>query len=132
MLSAAAVYGVTEGQLRATYTVPTHALDVPTDSATVARGAHVVGIRGCADCHTADFGGGVFLDDPLVGTVYASNLTRGRGGIGGTFTAGASKPTPRPARAPASGSCSRRAGRTHCSRLSEPPGHESLSWPDGR
>lgn len=45
------------------------------------RGKHLVAIKGCTDCHGNDLGGKVFLDDPKVGRVSASNLTIGRGGL---------------------------------------------------
>lgn len=76
----AAAYGVSEYRLRRTTTVTAVALNIRDDSATIARGRHVATIRGCVDCHTANFGGNKFLDDPMVGTVYAANLTRGKGG----------------------------------------------------
>ncbi len=48
---------------------------------TLARGEHIVRfISGCADCHGSNLGGQVFLDDPSFATIYASNLTAGKGG----------------------------------------------------
>jgi len=45
------------------------------------RGQHLVEARyGCIDCHGQDFGGGVMLDDPLLGHLLAPNITAGRGG----------------------------------------------------
>jgi mono/diheme cytochrome c family protein len=37
-------------------------------------------------CHSADLGGGIFIDDPAIGRVFAANLTKGRGGIGGEYS----------------------------------------------
>src|SRR5690606_34246927 len=31
------------------------------------------------DCHSADFGGKVFIEDPMLGTVHSANLTSGAG-----------------------------------------------------
>lgn len=36
----------------------------------------------CTECHGADFGGKVMVDDPVFGRVVAPNLTRGTGGLG--------------------------------------------------
>jgi mono/diheme cytochrome c family protein len=51
---------------------------VPTDAATVARGAYLARIGNCAGCHTArggpDYAGGRGIETPF-GVVYASNLT---------------------------------------------------------
>src|SRR6185295_1565123 len=37
-------------------------------------------------CHGPTLGGKVFVDDPALGRVIAPNLTRGRGGVGATFS----------------------------------------------
>jgi mono/diheme cytochrome c family protein len=49
-------------------------------------GRRLVLVRGCADCHAADLGGEVMVEDPAVGLLAASNLTRGKGGIGGSYS----------------------------------------------
>lgn len=80
-------------------TIETHAVDFPVpfplDSAEVAesglspaeaearalehavdRGRHLVEARyGCTDCHGADFGGGVMVDDPAIGRLLGPNIT---------------------------------------------------------
>ncbi|HUF76462.1 MAG TPA: c-type cytochrome [Longimicrobiales bacterium] len=46
----------------------------------IERGRHLVGSRYvCGDCHGESYGGGVMVDDPMVGTALGPNLTRGRG-----------------------------------------------------
>lgn len=50
------------------------------DSVAIARGAEIA--VGCMDCHGGDLGGGVLIDDPAVGMIYARNITTGKGGIG--------------------------------------------------
>lgn len=46
----------------------------------VERGRHLVEARyACADCHGADFGGGVMVDAAPIGTLRGPNLTRGAG-----------------------------------------------------
>ena len=62
--------------IAATYDVPVASLDISTDSAAVARGAHLAGIYGCQDCHGADLSGQVMGDAPPFRLV-ASNITPG-------------------------------------------------------
>lgn len=46
----------------------------------VARGKHLVSsFYACAECHGADFGGGVMVDDPAMGRLLGPNLTMGVG-----------------------------------------------------
>jgi mono/diheme cytochrome c family protein len=54
----------------------------------VARGEHLVKTRvGCDGCHGADFGGGVLVDQAIVGYWAAPNLTSGAGGVTRGFSA---------------------------------------------
>ena len=55
---------------------------VVSDSATVAKGEYLVrAITKCADCHGADLGGQMMIDDPAFGRFYPPNLTKGRGSV---------------------------------------------------
>lgn len=48
----------------------------------LARGRHLIEARyGCRECHGANFGGGVMVDDPALGTMLGVNLTSGAGGL---------------------------------------------------
>lgn len=48
----------------------------------VERGRHLVEARyACTECHGDDFGGGVMVDDPLMGRILGPNLTSGEGGV---------------------------------------------------
>lgn len=47
---------------------------IPTDSASIARGAMLA--VGCQNCHDRDLGGKVFFDEPEIGVLPSSNLTR--------------------------------------------------------
>jgi cytochrome c553 len=83
VLSAAGVYGVSEARLRKQYTLPSTALAIPTDSAALARGQHLVhSIAGCVDCHGENLAGSTIIESAALGNVYAMNLTRGKGGVG--------------------------------------------------
>ena len=69
------------------YRPPNERITVVSDNATLARGEHLATvISKCVECHGDDFRGKVFIDDPALGHVIASNLTRGKGGVGGKYT----------------------------------------------
>ncbi len=56
-------------------------------AAAVARGEHLVRARyGCADCHGADFSGGVMMDAMPVARAFGPNLTGGEGSPVATYT----------------------------------------------
>ncbi len=87
VVGVAGLYAWTGSELSKKSALPTHAFAAPTDSASIARGEHLVKAIGkCADCHGQDFGGDTLLNDPAMGFIYASNLTRGAGGIGASYT----------------------------------------------
>lgn len=87
-LAAGVVHSAGGRKLSRTYPIPAITPPViPTDSATIARGEHIVrAISVCVDCHGPDLGGQVAMDAGPVGTIVAPNLTRGKGGIGNSFT----------------------------------------------
>ncbi len=86
VLALAVVYLLSNARIQRRYGVEVEALPLPTDAERLARGEHLATIRGCRGCHGPDLGGQVLLDDPALGRIYASNLTAGQGGIGGTYT----------------------------------------------
>ncbi|CAL1520562.1 cytochrome c [Chitinophaga sp. MM2321] len=67
------------------YAIDVREIEIPTDSATIAAGAHLFTIKGCAHCHGTDLGGKVFVDDPPIGRFAGSNLTYGKGGLPASF-----------------------------------------------
>jgi mono/diheme cytochrome c family protein len=69
------------GRLDKTYPTHVSGITIPTDSAAVARGAHLYVVHACRDCHTPNLAGRVVLDNPMMGRLVARNLTRGRGGL---------------------------------------------------
>ena len=77
VLLAGIVYLLSGRYLQQKYTLHAVNLTVAEDSALLARGRHVATIRGCMDCHSTDFGGQIFIDDPLLGRFAGPNLTRG-------------------------------------------------------
>jgi mono/diheme cytochrome c family protein len=62
----------------------THTVDFPIGSGeqAIERGRHLIESRyGCAGCHGSDFGGGVMIDNPAIGTLLGPNLTAGKGSV---------------------------------------------------
>lgn len=87
LLAAAMVtYISSERTLRARHDVPLPAIAVPSDPASLARGAHLVTVLGCPACHGKDLGGKVFFDEPGVARLVAPNLTSGLGGVGRDYS----------------------------------------------
>jgi mono/diheme cytochrome c family protein len=87
LVLALTAYVGSERQLSRVWTVPAHSVAIPADSASVARGSHLVNAVGtCATCHGEDLGGKVYADMGPIGIVAGPNLTPGQGGRGATFT----------------------------------------------
>lgn len=106
-ISSVVIYSKSQARLDRIYDVPEEVVAIPADEASIARGRHIFQSRGCEACHSAGgylnlveveqaldphlnlpvqdiphMEGNVYLDDPAVGQVVASNLTSGRGGVG--------------------------------------------------
>jgi mono/diheme cytochrome c family protein len=82
-VAGAAVYGISERDIRRTWDTPAiTALRPAMGEAAVERGRHLATAIGkCVDCHAADLGGTVFIDAMPMGVLVGSNLTTGRGGV---------------------------------------------------
>jgi len=63
------------------YKVTPPVLELRSDSATLALGSRLIKAKGCTECHGADLGGKVFVDDGGLGHLIAPNLTKGKGGL---------------------------------------------------
>jgi mono/diheme cytochrome c family protein len=83
----AKVYISTENRFAAKYRYQLPEFTVTSDSALLAEGARLMTAKGCNDCHGADLGGRVFIDDPALGRITAPNLTKGKGGLPQDFDA---------------------------------------------
>ena len=70
---------ISNRRIAKTYAISDEALTLPTDAASLAEGQRLVTMRGCSDCHTPDFGGQTFIDDPMIGVIATANLTGGQG-----------------------------------------------------
>lgn len=86
VLIGAAMYVVGGSKLGQTFQVQTADLAIPTDSASVVRGAYLARTNGCTDCHAENLAGQVMVDEPPF-RIVASNLTAGEGGVGGRYSA---------------------------------------------
>lgn len=82
----AVTYFITEQHRNQIYQIEGETVEVSADSAAIAHGKHVATIRGCVECHGDNLGGKVFIDDPAMGLLIATNLTDGEGGIGSEYT----------------------------------------------
>jgi mono/diheme cytochrome c family protein len=86
VVAAALLYFMGASRLSRRYDIQVAAVAVPTDAAAIARGRHLAeAVTLCHACHGDGLGGDVLIDEPLIATVYASNLTAGRGGVGATY-----------------------------------------------
>lgn len=86
-LAAIGVYVASEARLNQTYTIATESVPLPSDAEALERGEHLVKVVGaCVACHGENLGGDLVFDAPIIGTVYAPNLTTGTGGRGAMFT----------------------------------------------
>lgn len=81
----AAAFAISETRLNKIYQVDPDTIEIPSDADAIAEGSRLAEIRGCTDCHGADLGGKLMLADPAIGTIYASNLTTGEGGVGQNY-----------------------------------------------
>ena len=78
VLALGGIYGMSAAAVGTGHEASAHALDVA--GADVAEGGRLAVVYGCTDCHAADLGGKVMIDDPAFARVIASNLTAGRAG----------------------------------------------------
>ena len=85
ILTGATLYVLSGRSLDTNWAVTADPLTIPRDSATLARGHHLVTTRlVCVDCHGQDLGGTVVIDGMPFGRFVASNLTPG--GVGASYT----------------------------------------------
>src|SRR5262245_29478856 len=65
------------------YAVQRLSIPIPADTAAIERGKYLVRTTSvCIDCHGENLGGGIVVDDPLLGRLTAPNLTTGQNGLG--------------------------------------------------
>ena len=80
------IYWASSARFHNKYDVTVRTIAIPADADAIERGKHIVKTRGCAECHGADLGGNQVIENPLIGTVHGSNITRGKGSVTTAFT----------------------------------------------
>ena len=87
LLAAALIWRLLHSPRNRIYHPPHDEIPIPTDPASIARGKHLVeAVAVCTICHGAKLGGQLAFQDSFLGRGYTSNLTPGRGGVGGIYT----------------------------------------------
>ena len=92
VVALAVVYVLSSRRMSKTYppnqaTADAEALTIPTDSLSVERGHHLVlAVGKCAVCHGDNLAGKLVSDDRAFARLWSANLTRGKGGVGATYT----------------------------------------------
>lgn len=111
VISLAVIYSKTQARLTRVYDLPEETIPIAMNPESIERGRHIFQFRGCEACHSeggyinlSEAGqapdshlnlpsqnvphmeGNIYLDDPAVGLVVASNLTSGQGGVGSGYT----------------------------------------------
>lgn len=78
------LYVVTSRDLNRQYSFADSSVKAAGDTASLARGRHLVEAVGkCQECHGDDFGGKMISDSRAFGRLAAANITSGQGGVGG-------------------------------------------------
>ena len=86
LLAVGTVYAITSSRMGKTYSPRVEPLAIPTDSASLARGRHLTeNVGKCQACHGDNYAGKIVMDDPAFARLTSSNLTSGKGGIGGEY-----------------------------------------------
>lgn len=85
IIAGAALYAIGTSKFNKIHNIKAESIVVPMDSAAVVRGKHIAITLLCADCHNSNLGGKLFIEESQMGTVYAPNLTTGKGGIGDKY-----------------------------------------------
>lgn len=84
ILIVSGLYISTGQRLSKTYEIAPETVAVSEDTAVIAHGEHLVKSL-CIGCHGDNMAGTPFFEDPSLGNVPASNLTRGAGGVGSKY-----------------------------------------------
>lgn len=83
----ATLYSIGGSRLNRSYDIRVAAIVIPTDEAGIARGRHLAeAVTLYHACHGDNLGGDALIDEPLIATIYAANLTSGRGGDGASYS----------------------------------------------
>lgn len=85
LIAGSVLYTLGGSALEETYAIEPALTSVPSDSASIAWGEHIMQTHFCQECHGQRLEGSVFVDAPPF-RITATNLTPGEGGIGQTYS----------------------------------------------
>jgi mono/diheme cytochrome c family protein len=85
VLFLAGAYFSTQARLERVYILSDETVNIPESPSHLEYGQHIFRFRGCEACHGEKLEGKVYLSDPALGEVVASNLTNGQGGVAGRY-----------------------------------------------
>jgi mono/diheme cytochrome c family protein len=69
------------------YPTEVESISITSSPEAIARGKHLAeSVSMCTDCHGADLGGQVLLDDPKIAVFISPNLTKGQDGVGSLYS----------------------------------------------
>jgi len=83
---ATAIYLITQQHWDTTHELSYESVELSDDPGVLEHGKHLLTIRGCFDCHGENLAGKIFLEDPVVGRIVATNLTAGEGGVSSHYS----------------------------------------------
>ncbi len=86
VIALVATYFIVENKLNKTYDISPEELDIPSEADAGRREWPLLLIDLCVDCHGPLLRGEVIADDPIFGTIVATNLTSGKGGLGNDYS----------------------------------------------
>lgn len=87
LVAVGTVYAITSTRMSKKYSMDVERLEIPADSASIARGRHLTESVGkCQACHGENYGGMRLMDAAAFARLTSANLTSGEGGIGGSYT----------------------------------------------
>ncbi len=86
VLSLVVLYAMGSSRLNKTHEIQVENIAIPTNESAIVRGQHLVEtFTLCQECHGDSLEGKVFIEAPMMATVYAPNLTSGQGGVGAAY-----------------------------------------------
>ena len=87
LLAGLALYAIGMKKLTRSYPgIQMETINIPTDPDALTRGKHIATIWACIKCHGEDLSGTLVANDSILGTIPASNLTSGDGGVARSYT----------------------------------------------
>lgn len=75
------IHILSQQRIQKKYSYTDVAINIPSDSLSIAKGKHLYKIRSCQDCHGEKGEGRLFMDNKMLMQLTAPNLTKGNGGI---------------------------------------------------